>query len=151
MNTTSPPSLDEQALHVYARRIVSRLNDSTDALPYDISERLRASREQALGRRKKEAIVHLHQPATVIMPSGGAAMLGWRGEGGSWWQSVLAAIPAIALVVGMVTIHVAQNEHGIAEVAEVDAALLTDDLPPEAYADPGFVQFLKNGGSPQVH
>ncbi|MBX9937384.1 MAG: DUF3619 family protein, partial [Burkholderiaceae bacterium] len=27
----------------------------------------------------------------------------------------------------------------------------TDDLPPEAYADPGFVQFLKNGGSPQAH
>ena len=29
------------------------------------------------------------------------------------------------------------------EVAEVDAALLTDDLPPAAFSDPGFVQFLK--------
>ncbi len=29
------------------------------------------------------------------------------------------------------------------EVAEVDAALLTDDLPPSAYADPGFLQYLK--------
>jgi hypothetical protein len=28
----------------------------------------------------------------------------------------------------------------------VDAALLTDDLPPSAYADPGFAQFLKSGG-----
>ena len=152
--TTSHPSLDDQALHVYARRIVARLDDSTDALPYDISERLRASREQALARRKKQAIVHVHaeQPATVILPSGGVAMLGgWRGEGGSWWQSVLAAIPAIALVVGMIAINVAQNEYGTAEVAAVDAALLTDDLPPEAYADPGFVQFLKNGGSPQIH
>ncbi len=152
MTTTSHTYLDEQALHVYARRIVAHLDDSTDALPYDISERLRASREQALSRRKKEAIVHIHQPAIVIMPSGGAAVLGgWRGEGGSWWQSVLAAIPAIALVVGMVAIHVAQNEYGTAEVAAVDAALLTDDLPPEAYADPGFVQFLKNGGNPQIH
>ena len=30
------------------------------------------------------------------------------------------------------------------EIAEVDAALLTGDLPPSAYADPGFVQFLKS-------
>jgi hypothetical protein len=29
------------------------------------------------------------------------------------------------------------------ELAEVDAALLTDDLPPAAFADSGFVQFLK--------
>ncbi|MBC7611256.1 MAG: DUF3619 family protein, partial [Polaromonas sp.] len=26
---------------------------------------------------------------------------------------------------------------------EVDAALLTDELPPAAFSDPGFVQFLK--------
>ena len=32
------------------------------------------------------------------------------------------------------------------EVAEVDAAILTDDLPPSAYTDPGFAQFLKSGG-----
>jgi hypothetical protein len=29
-------------------------------------------------------------------------------------------------------------------LAEVDSALLIDDLPPAAYADPGFLQFLKN-------
>jgi hypothetical protein len=40
-----------------------------------------------------------------------------------------------------------QNEHRAHEVAEVDAALLTDDLPPSAYADPGFIQFLKAGGN----
>jgi hypothetical protein len=27
--------------------------------------------------------------------------------------------------------------------AEVDTALLADTLPPEAYRDPGFVEFLK--------
>ena len=31
--------------------------------------------------------------------------------------------------------------------AEVDAALLTDDLPPAAYTDPGFAQFLKTKGA----
>jgi hypothetical protein len=28
-------------------------------------------------------------------------------------------------------------------LAEVDVALLTDELPPAAFADPGFLQFLK--------
>jgi hypothetical protein len=31
----------------------------------------------------------------------------------------------------------------IEAAAEVDAAILTDDLPPEAYRDQGFVEFLK--------
>jgi len=31
--------------------------------------------------------------------------------------------------------------------AGMDAALLADDLPPAAYSDPGFVQFLKSGGT----
>ena len=47
----------------------------------------------------------------------------------------------MALVIGLFAINAAQDENGLNEVAEVDAALLTDDLPPEAYADPGFMQF----------
>ncbi|MFP5445277.1 MAG: DUF3619 family protein, partial [Betaproteobacteria bacterium] len=44
---------------------------------------------------------------------------------------------------GLVVINIAQDESSANDLAEVDAALLTDDLPPAAYADPGFVQFLK--------
>jgi hypothetical protein len=28
-------------------------------------------------------------------------------------------------------------------LADVDMALLTDELPPQAFADPGFIQFLQ--------
>ncbi|HEY6510384.1 MAG TPA: DUF3619 family protein [Burkholderiaceae bacterium] len=28
--------------------------------------------------------------------------------------------------------------------AEIDADILTDDLPPQAYSDPGFVEFLRS-------
>jgi len=40
-------------------------------------------------------------------------------------------------------ISVIQEERRTDELAEVDSALLTDDLPPAAYTDPGFAQFLK--------
>ena len=55
----------------------------------------------------------------------------------------LLAIPLIALLVGLIAITMVQNDNRAREVAEIDAALLTDDLPPSAYTDPGFVQFLK--------
>jgi hypothetical protein len=43
----------------------------------------------------------------------------------------------------MLGISEAQNELRARELAEVDLALLTDDLPPAAFADPGFLQFLQ--------
>lgn len=135
----------ESACDGYARRVAVRLDDSTGELPHDISERLRAARVQALAKRKK--VVPVHQAAPVVVPLGSSAAIGWRGEGGGWWRSLLAAVPAMALMVGLVVINFSQDEYSTAEVAEVDAALLTDDLPPAAYADPGFVQFLKAGGT----
>ena len=53
----------------------------------------------------------------------------------------------MALLAGLVVINLDLDEAGTLEVAQVDAALLADDLPPSAYADPGFVQFLKLGGA----
>lgn len=52
-------------------------------------------------------------------------------------------MPLVALVVGLITISVLQDENRANDLAEVDAALLTDDLPPAAFTDPGFAQFLK--------
>ncbi|MBY0453539.1 MAG: DUF3619 family protein [Burkholderiaceae bacterium] len=145
MNTLQTPS-PELAQEHFARRVTALLTESTGELPHDISERLRVARMQALAKRKKVALVHQTSPA-IVQVGNTAALGGWRGEGGNWWRSLMAAIPAMALVAGLVVINVAQDEYGTAEVAEVDAALLTDDLPPSAYADPGFVQFLKMGGT----
>jgi hypothetical protein len=47
------------------------------------------------------------------------------------------------LLAGLITIHVLQNDLRASELAEIDSALLTDDLPPAAYTDPGFLKFLK--------
>ncbi len=127
----------------YGLKVAARLAEGATDLPHDISERLRAARVQALSRRK---IVKV-RTASSVAASGGAAALTFGDEGLSWWSSIASALPLIALVSGLVAIHVIQNENRANEVAEVDAALLTDDLPPAAYADPGFVQFLKTGGN----
>ena len=126
----------------FGRQVAARLTLGTTELPYDITERLRAARAQAMARRK---LVTAHSPA-VVSTQGGTAILGHRDEGVSWWNRIASALPLVVLAAGLVTIHVVQNERRASEVAEVDAALLTDDLPPSAYADPGFTQFLKSGG-----
>lgn len=125
----------------FARRLTARMSEGADDLPYDISERLRAARVQALAKRKIE--VQMRKTAPVVLASGSSAILGQGGEGNNWWNALVSAIPLMALVVGLFAINIAQDEKGLNEVAEVDAALLTDDLPPEAYADPGFMQFLR--------
>lgn len=127
----------------FGRRVAARLAVGTAELPHDITERLRASRVQALARRK---LLNLQTASPVsVSVSGGQAALGFGDDGASWWNRIASVLPLIALAAGLFAINVIQNERRANEVAEVDAALLTDDLPPAAYADQGFVQFLKSG------
>src|SRR3569832_1288953 len=126
----------------FGRQVAARLAAGTLELPYVVIERLRASRTQALAMRKRAAAL---RAAHTVLASGGAATLSGDDDF-SLWNLIASALPLIALVAGLVFIHVAQNERRANEVAEVDAALLTDDLPPSAYADPGFIQFLKQNG-----
>jgi hypothetical protein len=91
--------------------------------------------------------VSAHAAPVVVASGGGTATLGFGDEGVSWWNRIASALPILVLAAGLVTIHVVQNDRRASEVAEVDAAILTDDLPPAAYADPGFTQFLKSGGT----
>ncbi|WP_296446646.1 DUF3619 family protein [Rhodoferax sp. UBA5149] len=119
--------------------VTARLSDAADDLPYDISERLRAARAQALSKRKVAVV----RTATSVALSGDTGTLTFGHEDLGWWGRVAAAIPLLALVIGLIAINVIQNENRASEIAEIDAALLTDDLPPAAYTDPGFTQFLK--------
>ncbi len=122
----------------FGLQIAARLSDATDNLPYDISERLRAARHQALGKRK----VALVRTVSNLAASGGNGTMTLGHPG--WWNRVAAAVPLLALVLGLIAINVIQNENRANELAEIDAALLTDDLPPAAYTDPAFTQFLKS-------
>ena len=60
-----------------------------------------------------------------------------------WWLRFASVLPLVALVGGLVLIQDWQNRTQISVAAEVDEALLGDDLPINAYRDPGFSEFLK--------
>jgi uncharacterized protein DUF3619 len=125
----------------FGRQVAARLSAGMAELPYGISERLRAARVQAVARRKNASL----RGASSVFVSGRAATLTFGDGGVSLWNRLASALPLVALAAGLVLIHAIEDERRASEVAEVDAALLTDDLPPSAYADPGFAQFLKFG------
>ena len=133
----SPPMGDR-----FGRAVAARLSASTEELPYDVRERLRAARVRALEARKQALV----RNAPIVVGRGGSATLALGGDESSWWTRIASVLPLVVLALGLVFLHGIQSDRRASELAEVDAALLTDDLPPAAYADPGFVQYLKSGG-----
>ncbi len=136
----SPQKHTEILQDRYGFKAVSYLSAGTATLPYDISERLRAARAQAVGTRK---IAKIHT-STATASSGVGSSLTWGSDDGfGMWSRIGSVLPLIVLVVGLLSINSLQADRFALELAEVDSALLTDDLPPNAFSDPGFVQFLK--------
>jgi hypothetical protein len=129
----------------YALKLAARLSAGAQELPHDLSERLRVARLQAVSHRKVARVTRARL-ASNVSSNGNTATLSFGDEGWSLWSRLASALPLLTLVVGLVAINVIQNDNRADEVAEVDAALLTDDLPPAAYTDSGFIQFLKTAG-----
>lgn len=120
----------------FARTIAARLSERAENVAPEIGERLRFAREKALDTARRA-----RADASVQGASGGAAVVGFSQS--RWWLRAASALPLAALVAGLVLIEQWQTGAQISVAAEVDAALLGDDLPINAYRDPGFVEFLK--------
>lgn len=128
-----------------ALRMTARLTERAAELPQDVSERLRFAREQALQRAQAARAASATKSAPVAVDNGGSTLaVGNPQEGRTgWWVQVAAWMPLLVLVGGLVLIQRLHTQNQIAAAAEIDASILADDLPPAAYSDPGFVEFLK--------
>jgi hypothetical protein len=140
---TIPPVTDpERRQTQVARRITAALDQLS--VPHDIEQRLRVSRELAVTRARavRNLSAQRHRAGGVAMVGAGQAALGGGGsDRAPWWVSP-ALLTLVLLVVGLMAIDVRNEQVQIEAAAEVDAALLADDLPPDAYSDAGFREFL---------
>jgi hypothetical protein len=66
----------------------------------------------------------------------------------SWGWRMAAVLPLVVLVVGLIAIQRYARIEQVETATEIDMQLLTDDLPPDAYADPGFKEFLSRDSDP---
>ena len=118
----------------FGSQVQHRLSQAIE-LPAGAAERLRAAREQALARQRPEPAPALLWADHVLGSLGG-----WSGL----WLRVL--LPAALLIAGLIGVYSWQQSQTLAEIEEIDAMLLTDELPIDAYLDRGFQEWLKKRG-----
>jgi hypothetical protein len=174
--TTPLTPAQREALEArFALRLSARLDQGAQSVPHDVSERLRVAREQAIraGREARAAaLAPVMAPACVVNVSVGNLSAAGAGQSGNWNESryarasdhgrrlddsptswgwrLASALPIIALVAGLWGIHRYYQQEQVQAATDVDMALLADDLPPAAYSDPGFAEFLKTDKGPSV-
>jgi len=134
-------SADPAALQArFGARVAAALSERTAAVPHDISERLRVGRDQAVARARLTRVA-ASGSRTVGVSAQGTAVLGGFAP---WWQRALSVLPLAVLVAGLVLANQWVIQEQVLDSAEIDAVLLADDLPPDAYTDPGFGEYLRS-------
>ncbi|MDR3101573.1 MAG: DUF3619 family protein [Paraburkholderia sp.] len=122
------------------------LDESAAGLPTATTARLAAARKVALSRKKAEQPVFVRVPA--LAAAGAGALSGAvKGElkaprRRSAFARFALAWPLAALVAGLFAIAYFEDQQRTAELADIDAAMLSDDLPLTAYLDHGFNAYL---------
>jgi hypothetical protein len=120
----------------FARSVAVCLSERAEQVSPDVAERLRFAREKAL------EVARRGHAETVGVTASGAAIAGFSQS--RWWLRFASVLPLVALVGGLALIQNLQTRTQISVAAEIDEALLGDDLPINAYRDPGFTEFLKS-------
>jgi Protein of unknown function (DUF3619) len=105
-------------------------------LDASILTKLRAAREAALARQKPESAQGVSWMGGILGRLGGMSGLSLR-----------LIVPVLALAIGLAAVYTWEQRQRAAEVEELDALVLTGDLPIDAYLDRGFEAWLKKRAS----
>ncbi len=129
----------------FGYRVRQALNEGAERLNYKTVYRLEQARKAALQHQTRAQEAAVWVPALQVAVAGGAPVDGER-SGGFWvWLYRMGLVaPLLALVIGFVGIYQWQRAQTIAEIADLDFAVLMDETPLEAYADQGFTVLLRN-------
>lgn len=119
-----------------AYKIRHALDEQLDTLPASTTDRLAAARAAALARKKPEPV---RRTGLAGMATRFGALLS-----GPVTSRLAIAVPLLALVIGFGGVYQHEQQQQIAELAELDAAVLADELPLTAYLDPGFNAYLES-------
>lgn len=135
----SPDTPSTTDMDLWGRNMAAQLNVASQDLGHDIGERLRVARQMALKCRPMPQ--HLMRHSLAVQANG--TLSGPPDEGLNLWRILASALPLLALVSGLMFLQTRQHDMAESDIASLDSALLLDELPPGAYTDPGFVQFIK--------
>ncbi len=121
-----------------AYKVRHALNENLDVLPPEITNRLNSARSIALSRKKNDAPLLTFNMQSVVAGNIGTFM----NRPFPWLGRIGLALPLLAFIIGLVGIYEFEQQQHIFETAEIDAAVLSDELPLIAYLDHGFNAYL---------
>ena len=126
--------LREEQEQQFANALIARLE--TAPLPAPVVHRLRAARHLAVGRRRASRKITavlaevLALPRLLVQP----------------WLPAAVSVMMLVAGVGLATLC----EDPEKEKAAIDAAILSDVLPPHAYTDAAFMEYIRQGELAQL-
>lgn len=126
-------------MDLWGQTLASQLDIASRDLGHDIGERLRVARQTALKSRPMPQRLMRHSLAIQV----NGTLSAQPDEGLNLWRILVSVLPLLALVTGLLVLQTLHQDMADSDIALLDSALLIDELPPDAYTDPGFVQFLK--------
>lgn len=124
----------------YASRVRQVLNHGLDDIPPAAARRLEAARHLALSRQKQTA-------PELVLAEVGSRMGRQLLHSGIEFAKIKPFLAIVALLVGMWLSFYWHSVQYVSEIEAVDVALLADDLPPEAFLDQEFIEWLKDDSS----
>ena len=137
MNRDQNPQFEQDRIGSAVREC---LDDSTAQLPSRVTDRLYLARLAAMAARKHEFVPQLEP---VLRPQLALNQGSISNQSSPNWARLSWFAPFIVLALGLLAIAEWQQDARINDIAAVDIALLSDDVPPDAYMDSGFLAFLK--------
>jgi Protein of unknown function (DUF3619) len=133
--------MNEKQFSIEIRRA---LDESTERLPYRVTERLARAREAALARVPAAHSVVGFAAPVVNEGARDSTTLSLSGGGSGWWRFAGLVVPAAILIAGLVVFNIWDVTATANELSELDAEVLTDEVPLDTLSDRGFGVFLKN-------
>ncbi len=125
----------------FAKKLTTYLDDGTAKLKAGTAYRLQLARAEALSRLSDPRRMPATRTSTTLAGAGGGT--GTAGGGGMRMNAkFLAGI--LVIVVGYFGYHQWQAYQQLTDLEETDAAILSSDLPIDAYLDRGFQNWLKS-------
>lgn len=120
----------------FAYKVRHALNEHLDNLPISTTDRLACAREIALSRKKT--------PTRVLAQQGIlAGSMGRFFNNPFSWLMRASIVAPILIGVGLLSgLYQYEQQHHLSAIADIDAAVLSDEVPPSAYLDRGFTTYL---------
>ncbi|MES2365112.1 MAG: DUF3619 family protein [Pseudomonadota bacterium] len=118
----------------FSKKLIQLVEEDVNNLPPEVVLRLRQSRERALAHAQQ------HRTGSFGLSGNALHRASWFSHHRVTSVAILIAV-IMLLTTGLWQISFKQQSD---DISQIDAALLTDDLPVHAYLDNSLVQWVKN-------